>query len=104
MNTNSTATQPLTKRCTKCGTSKPLDAFNRDANRPDGRRTYCRACHQLMNYRAPVRTLDNPPTLQDFSNIVNSLPTDEMRAKFSMAIINAMANVIERYTNKSGNQ
>lgn len=35
-----------TKRCTKCGETKSLDAFNRDRRRPLGRRSYCRACQR----------------------------------------------------------
>jgi hypothetical protein len=32
------------KVCTKCGTAKPLDAFNRDARARDGRRPNCAEC------------------------------------------------------------
>ena len=97
---NQPAPQPLTKCCTKCGTAKPLDAFNRDSNRPDGRRAYCRACHQLSNYTAPARaaaaSLRTPPTAQDFVDLITSLPTLEQRVKFTMALMNAMNNVILR--------
>lgn len=33
-----------TKTCQRCGETKPLDAFHRDARKPDGRHIYCRAC------------------------------------------------------------
>lgn len=38
--------QPTTKRCTKCGETKPLTGFYlRNAKRPDGpRRSSCKAC------------------------------------------------------------
>jgi hypothetical protein len=32
------------KRCTKCGVTKSLDGFNRDARHRDGRRSECRDC------------------------------------------------------------
>jgi hypothetical protein len=32
------------KRCTKCGQGKPVEQFNRDRTRPDGRFPWCRAC------------------------------------------------------------
>ena len=32
------------KTCTKCGETKPLDEFNRDRSRKDGRHPWCRAC------------------------------------------------------------
>jgi len=35
-----------TKRCTKCGEVKPLDAFNRHQGKPLGRRSRCRACQR----------------------------------------------------------
>ena len=35
-----------TKRCTKCGETKPLDAFNRDASKKYGRRSRCRECER----------------------------------------------------------
>lgn len=33
-----------TKRCSKCGETKPLDAFNKCSARPDGLHCYCRGC------------------------------------------------------------
>ena len=35
-----------TKRCSACGETKPLDAFNRDKNGQFGRYAYCRECHR----------------------------------------------------------
>ena len=37
-------TNPATKRCTKCGEVKPLEAFSLDVRARDGRRFRCRAC------------------------------------------------------------
>lgn len=34
------------KRCTRCGESKPLDDFNRDRGKKDGRAPQCRVCHR----------------------------------------------------------
>lgn len=34
-----------TKRCGRCGETKPLDAFQRDPRRPDGKRRECAACN-----------------------------------------------------------
>ena len=38
-----------TKRCTKCGEVKSLDAFNRDRKRSLGRRSRCRACQRIYD-------------------------------------------------------
>ena len=35
-----------TKRCTKCGETKPLDAFHRDRSKKLGRRSRCRECER----------------------------------------------------------
>lgn len=32
------------KTCTKCGETKPLDEFHKDARKRDGRRSYCKHC------------------------------------------------------------
>ena len=34
----------MSKTCTKCGETKPLDGFNRHKGRVDGRNPYCREC------------------------------------------------------------
>lgn len=44
------ASFPRAKRCPKCDTTKDLSDFGRDASRPDGRYSYCKACR-----RAPSR-------------------------------------------------
>lgn len=35
---------PAVKTCTKCGETKPLDAFSRDRRRKDGRLARCKPC------------------------------------------------------------
>ena len=35
-----------TKRCTKCGETKPLDEFHRDRSKKQGRRSRCRECER----------------------------------------------------------
>lgn len=39
------------KTCTRCGTRKPVDDFNRSSRNRDGRHAYCRDC-QKAHYRA----------------------------------------------------
>ena len=34
----------MSKTCTKCGETKPLDDFHRDKRSPDGRRSDCKEC------------------------------------------------------------
>ena len=34
----------MSKMCTKCGETKPLDDFHRDKTRAGGRRPYCKEC------------------------------------------------------------
>lgn len=34
----------MTKRCPKCGETKSVDAFSKDARRPDGTQAYCKDC------------------------------------------------------------
>ena len=36
------------KTCTKCGETKPLDAFSRNRRASDGRRPSCRACYNIF--------------------------------------------------------
>lgn len=45
------------KQCKGCGVEKPLDAFNRDKNRLDGRKSRCRECdavHFQQKYQDPT--------------------------------------------------
>lgn len=46
------------KRCTHCGQAKPLDAFNKDRNAPDGLRHRCRDCQNqaAKRHHAAKRT------------------------------------------------
>lgn len=37
------------KRCARCQTEKPLDAFHRDKNRPDGLYHTCKACKREIH-------------------------------------------------------
>jgi len=41
-----------TKRCSRCGESKPVSEFNRDSTRLDSRRSECKLCQREMNRRA----------------------------------------------------
>jgi len=52
MTTNDQATS-ATKRCSRCLDRKLLTAFALDAEKHDGRQSYCRACQKLTRtYRA----------------------------------------------------
>lgn len=39
-----TTTQTDTKRCSKCGETKPLDEFGKDKKSPDGKNYWCKPC------------------------------------------------------------
>lgn len=39
------------KRCSKCGTHKPVSEFWRDSRRPDGRYQHCKPCAKDMQIR-----------------------------------------------------
>jgi hypothetical protein len=45
------------KACTRCGETKPLDAFPRNDRRSDGRHSWCLACQRehVASYRASNR-------------------------------------------------
>lgn len=38
-----------TKKCPKCGTSKPINEFSKDKSKKDGKYTCCKECHKEMN-------------------------------------------------------
>ncbi|ODR06427.1 hypothetical protein BHQ21_11600 [Mycobacterium sherrisii] len=46
------------KTCTKCGETKPLDAFHRDQRKPDGRQAQCKNCRNAGTaaYQRAYRT------------------------------------------------
>lgn len=56
------------KTCSSCGAVKPLDEFHKDRNRPDGRRSACKACRSQKNSK-PERTalppVEPPPEDDD---------------------------------------
>ena len=37
------------KRCTKCGETKPLEAFGKQQGCKDGKKTTCKVCHAAMS-------------------------------------------------------
>jgi hypothetical protein len=45
-----------TKRCTRCKTSKPRDAFHTNNNAPDGLQTRCRECRQQQEDQRRTKT------------------------------------------------
>jgi NAD-dependent SIR2 family protein deacetylase len=57
-----------TKRCPKCGETKPLDAFRRDRSKKQGRFSRCRECErQYERARCPKSTAPHHtyPLLKD---------------------------------------
>lgn len=46
---------PATKRCPKCGTTKPVAGFNTHKNRYDGLQVNCKACRQTPEARERQR-------------------------------------------------
>lgn len=46
-----TSEQPQTKTCTKCGETKDVSAFSKDACAKDGLQCHCKACHAQENAR-----------------------------------------------------
>lgn len=51
------------KRCTKCGETKPLAAFHRDASSPDGHKRWCKACNNAAFREYYAREPLPPPDL-----------------------------------------
>jgi hypothetical protein len=46
----------MTKTCSRCGQSKPLEAFHRDHTKPSGRRAQCGDCvREAQSARDSVR-------------------------------------------------
>ena len=50
---------PATKVCGDCGLRKPLDDFPRNKNLSDGRRTYCKPCHNARGRETLARLYGN---------------------------------------------
>ena len=55
------------KVCSTCLLSKDLDEFHRDSNRPDGRRSSCKACRSFKNAKEypDLPVIAPPPEDQD---------------------------------------
>lgn len=50
------------KTCTKCGATKPLDAFSRAANGKHGREAACRDCRNALRRRGATKPKPSGPT------------------------------------------
>lgn len=48
----------MMKRCSKCGETKPLDAFSPDKRKPDGRQYRCKVCRVKHRNLETKRTYD----------------------------------------------
>jgi HNH endonuclease len=53
-NREATMSDCTTKRCTKCGEIKPLEAFDKSTKWADGRRGRCKLCRSLTRKSAPT--------------------------------------------------
>jgi hypothetical protein len=47
--------------CTRCHTEKPLEAFRRQKQRPNGRDTICRACRSRRDHDAKANSFGPLP-------------------------------------------
>lgn len=50
-----------TKRCTKCGETKPLSGFYRNGGRGDGRHSWCAACQGAHAAASNARKMAEDP-------------------------------------------
>ena len=57
----------VAKTCSSCGVVKALDEFHKDRNRPDGRRSACKACRSQKNSKPDKTALPpvEPPPEDD---------------------------------------
>ena len=55
-------TEPTTKKCSLCKADLPLDDFNRDAQKRDGRSSWCKPCTRDKEaaYKAAKAALAQP--------------------------------------------
>jgi hypothetical protein len=74
------------KICSSCGVPKSLEDFHKDRNRPDGRRSACKACRSQKNARPERAAL--PP--------VEPPPFDEEELK-TLARAKAIKEVVEEH-------
>jgi len=52
---------PRTKKCSKCGEPKPLDAFDLNSTTKDGRQYHCKACRREYHRNLKKRKKGEPP-------------------------------------------
>ena len=65
-----------TKRCPRCGETKPLDMFHRDRTNKDGRQDWCRSCYK--EYQATA--LRDPTHPAHDAMVKNKHKTQDKRA------------------------
>lgn len=53
----------MSKRCRKCGESKPLEMFSRNSQTKDGRLNTCKACQKVYDSQRPKK--DNPISVME---------------------------------------
>lgn len=46
------------KVCRRCGTAKPLDSFDANSTKSDGKQNYCRACMSKMNRKGYLNRIE----------------------------------------------
>jgi hypothetical protein len=78
---NSTAEQPTTKRCSKCGEVKAVCEFYKQRGRLDGLRSWCKVC----NYKADKKRREPEKTraYQSDYRVKNKAKIDAIRRKYS---------------------
>lgn len=77
--------RPVSKMCSKCKLSKPLEDFHRDARRADGRQTECKACRTV--YSAAYRSA-NASHMREMTKVwasTHSARVREVRAAYRAA-------------------
>lgn len=75
----------LTKKCSTCFTEQPLTNFHKDSNRPDGRRSSCKACRSLKNSRGQfqeVEVIHTPTEQSERDELAKVLTLQILAAKY----------------------
>lgn len=69
MNETNTQQEIQTKKCSKCGEVKPIEAFHRKSCSPDGLQSYCKDCQCAAQHKSRYEfsTQDCNPLLAEFS-------------------------------------
>jgi hypothetical protein len=61
-----------TKRCSKCGEVKPVEEFNKDKSKKDGRQGYCRACQRASKRTPKYKAYEETPERKKYKSKWNA--------------------------------